>query len=301
MSPQPLYIETKIIGDMETLWNYTQDPGFHEKWDLRFSSIQYLPKKKPNDPQEFLYHTQIGLGLQVNGFGESLAVVTKGRGERTSALKFWSEEKISIIEKGAGYWKYVPEKDGIKFYTGYDYSTRWGFFGKIIDRYIFRPLMVWATAWSFDRLKNWIEKGIPPRQALQSFFTVWIASLGLGLVWIYQVLVPKLLFQDSGELQILAQTHFFPGRERDLLNLMGAAEIFFGFLIISVHQRWIHVLNILGLLLLGAGALKSGILIFTLPFNPFTLNLSMMLLSAAALPHFDNLPRAYHCVTRQRP
>lgn len=27
---------------------------------------------------------------------------------------------------------------------------------------MFHPLIGWATAWSFDRLRLWIERGIPP-------------------------------------------------------------------------------------------------------------------------------------------
>jgi hypothetical protein len=298
MNRKPLYIETKIRCDMETLWKTTQDPGSHEKWDLRFSSIHYLPKKKTNDPQKFLYTTRIGFGLQVSGLGESVATRAKDGGERTSVLKFWSREPLSIIRKGAGFWKYVPEKDGIKFYTGYDYDTRWGFLGSLFDRFVFRPLMVWATAWSFDRLKNWLEKGIAPRQALLSFLTVAGISLGLGVVWIYQGLVPKLLFADSGEIGILKQLGLCPGHERDLLAAIGIGEILFGLLMFLRQRRWVHVLNLLSLVVLGAGALKSSPLLYTLPFNPFALNFSMMVLSGAALLHFENLPRPDRCVTR---
>src|SRR5215469_8438115 len=34
--------------------------------------------------------------------------------------------------------------------------------GRVTDRFLFRPFLGWATAWSFDRLRVWIEHGIPP-------------------------------------------------------------------------------------------------------------------------------------------
>ena len=71
MKRRPLYIETLIECDMDTLWARTQDPGQHQLWDLRFSRIEYLPKAHPEEPQKFLYATRLGFGLQVDGIGES--------------------------------------------------------------------------------------------------------------------------------------------------------------------------------------------------------------------------------------
>jgi hypothetical protein len=34
----------------------------------------------------------------------------------------------------------------IRFFTWYDYEIRFGIFGKLIDRWVFRPLLGWATA-----------------------------------------------------------------------------------------------------------------------------------------------------------
>ncbi|MBO0517940.1 hypothetical protein J0695_40355, partial [Streptomyces beijiangensis] len=42
----------------------------------------------------------------------------------------------------------------------------WGRCGAVADRLVFRPLMGWATAWSFDRLRLWCERGTHPRAAL---------------------------------------------------------------------------------------------------------------------------------------
>jgi len=114
----------------------TQDPALHQRWDLRFSSITYLPKSH-NEPQRFLYQTRIGFGLAISGEGESVGE-QNGSGERTSALRFWSEDPRSLIADGSGYWKYIEADPGIRFFTWYDYKTRYGAPALIFDRLIFR-------------------------------------------------------------------------------------------------------------------------------------------------------------------
>jgi hypothetical protein len=85
---------------METLWEYTQNPDMHEQWDLRFSTIKYLPKKHENEAQRFLYTTKIGFGLSVSGEGETVGTRIHN-GLRTSSLKFWSDQPISLIKEGS--------------------------------------------------------------------------------------------------------------------------------------------------------------------------------------------------------
>ncbi|MDF2719207.1 MAG: hypothetical protein K0R28_6132, partial [Paenibacillus sp.] len=34
-----IYVELDIRAGMDALWNRTQTPEMHEKWDLRFSEI----------------------------------------------------------------------------------------------------------------------------------------------------------------------------------------------------------------------------------------------------------------------
>lgn len=300
MKRRPLYIETKINCDFDTLWTNTQEPSIHQQWDLRFTEIEYLPKNDPTDPQKFLYSTKIGFGIKVDGIGESVATKTKDNGESTSVLKFSSDSKISLIKQGSGYWKYVPEADGIKFFTGYDYETRWGLFGKLIDKFVFRPIMIWATAWSFDCLKNWIEKGLHPKQALNAQISVLLVNLTLGIIWIYQGLIPKILFTDTGEIEILRQSGLFNGNEENLLTIIGIAEIAFGVALIFIHRKVLQYLNILGLCLLTVGAIFSDLMIFTLPFNPFSLNISMVALSIIAILNFSDLPKASNCITKQK-
>lgn len=47
MSRKPIYVEIDIQAPIEKAWDYTQNPHLHEQWDLRFTSITYIPKKAP--------------------------------------------------------------------------------------------------------------------------------------------------------------------------------------------------------------------------------------------------------------
>ena len=47
MSRKPIYVEIDIQAPIEKAWDYTQNPHLHEQWDLRFTSITYIPKKHP--------------------------------------------------------------------------------------------------------------------------------------------------------------------------------------------------------------------------------------------------------------
>jgi hypothetical protein len=129
-----IYVEILIRGNMDDLWQKTQEPKLHGRWDLRFSQIDYLPRAA-GEAQKFLYSTRIGAGLQIRGEGESTGERDDSSGQRTSALKFWSKDPKSLIEFGSGYWQYVPDERGIRFLTAYDYRTRFG------------ALARWLTGW----------------------------------------------------------------------------------------------------------------------------------------------------------
>ncbi|MCI3273168.1 hypothetical protein [Streptomyces cylindrosporus] len=172
MSRTGLYIEARIRADLDDLWNRTQEPSRHQRWDLRFSEITYLPRVK-DEPQHFRYATRVLPFLTIAGTGVSAGERERPDGTRTSALRFSSPHPLSLLAEGSGYWRYVPDGDAVRFLTGYDYRPRWGTFGTLADRLLFRPLMGWATAWSFDRLRLWLERGITPERALRN----WLAEL----------------------------------------------------------------------------------------------------------------------------
>src|SRR4051794_30343663 len=106
-----IYVEIRICGPMEELWRLTQSPDLHARWDLRFTDIEYLQRPDESQPQQFLYATRVGFGLAIEGKGETVGQRDGATGERTSALKFWSDDPKSIIREGVGYWRYVPTVD----------------------------------------------------------------------------------------------------------------------------------------------------------------------------------------------
>jgi hypothetical protein len=299
LKTNPLYVETLIECTLDDIWKHTQEPDVHQKWDLRFSEIMYLPKENNDAKQQFHYRTNVGFGLGVSGKGESVGTKSKSNGESTSVLKFWSDHTLSLITTGSGYWKYIPQAGGIKFLTGYDYKVRWGIIGKIIDKLIFRPLISWATAWSFDALKLWIEQKIDPKYSISRYITYLFAKLTLVFIWVYMGLIPKIICKDSGELDMIKGIRLFEGIEVIVINAVGVLEILFGLALLLIgRKKWLHYINI------GALGILTSIGIFAnpqsavAPFNPVTITVAMIALSLIILVNLDNLPNAGNCIRK---
>ncbi|TXK83542.1 DoxX-like family protein [Paenibacillus sp. N3.4] len=296
MPRKPIYVEIMIQTDIESLWKYSQDPVLHESWDLRFSEIQYLPKSKESDLQQFKYATKIGFGMRIEGLGETYSTYEKDD-VRTSVLKFSSDQSLSLIREGAGFWKYIPTDGGVRFITRYDYQTRFGKVGEWFDQLIFRPMMGWATAWSFDRLRLSLEKEISPRVSFSRSLTDLLCISILSVDWIYQGLVPKLLVQNSGEMDILQSTGLFHGYESIVLAVMGICEISFGLFLLLLGRKWrkiMYLLNLILMVLLGISAIGQPH-VYVEPFNPISLNVSMIALSLVGLLQLHDLPDASRC------
>ena len=102
-----------------------------------------------------------------------------------SSLRFDSADPKSLIREGAGYWRYVEDGGILRFFTWYDYRVRFGILGRAVDRTIFRPVMGWATAWSFDRLRLWAEEGIPPEQTMQMSAIHALTRAALAFLWLW--------------------------------------------------------------------------------------------------------------------
>jgi len=293
-----IYVEIPIRASMDELWEKTQDPQLHQRWDLRFTQIQYLPRQG-GQPQKFLYRTRVGFGLKIDGEGESIGERDGEGGARTSSLKFWSEDRKSLIRMGSGYWKYVPAENSIRFFTSYDYETRFGVFGKLIDRWLFRPLLGWATAWSFDRLRLWIEKGISP-EASRDRALVYALSRGtMAFIWFYHGLVPKLLYHDKIELDLLSRIAP-PERLHTAATLAGLVEVAFALLLLVLWRRSWPLWLTVALMLAGIPVVAiSAPEYLTAAFNPLTLNLSIAALALIAIIARRDLPSAARC--RRKP
>src|SRR5688572_6660603 len=191
-----VYVQIDMRTSMERLWELTQTPGPHQRWDLRFTDIQYLPRPDPNEAQRFLYATRIGFGAEIRGEGETAGSHEKD-GQRSSALRFWSDDPRSLIHAGSGYWRYTPREGGVRFVTGYDYDVRFGFLGRVVDRLVFRPLVGWATAWSFDRLRLWLEQDIPPEVLIRQSLVHLLARVAVASIWLWHGIMPKLIHKHA--------------------------------------------------------------------------------------------------------
>ena len=275
---------------MDALWAATQEPGQHQRWDLRFGAIEYLPRVD-GEPQRFTYATTIGPGLTLAGTGESLGDRDRPDGSRWSGLKFWADDWRSIIEAGAGYWRYVPTDDGIRFLTRYDYRPRWGLAGEVLDRWTVRPVFGWATAWSFDRLRLWLEEGIAPERARDQALAHAAAVAGLGGVWLYQGVVPKLWKVDADEVRPWRRVGLAEGRARWAVRAAGAAEVAFGIATLARSgRRWPFVVTAVAMPVLGVSVAITDRRAFTRAFNPATLNWAMTALAVVALATMDGRP-----------
>jgi len=292
-----IYVEILIHAPMERVWQLTQEPDLHQRWDLRFSRIEYLPRPNPEEPQRFLYETRIGFGLAIRGTGESIATRTAEDGSATSSLRFASEDALSLICEGAGYWRYIPTMDGVRFLTWYDYRTRFGGVGAFANKLVFQPLMGWATAWSFDCMRRWAEEEIPPMVSIRFALLYALCRVGLAFVWVWHGLVPKLLFHDADELRMLQQS----GLHTQWLPWVGGAEVLLGLLTLLLW-RWRGMFALQIVLMVAASmsvAMKSSEYV-TNAFNPVTLNLCVVLLAVLGWVSAKYVPSAARCL-RTRP
>jgi len=286
---------------MDELWRLTQTPGLHVCWDLRFTDIEYLPRSDETEPQQFVYATRIGFGLSIQGKGETVGQRDGANGERTSALKFWSDDPKSLIREGAGYWSYVPSEDGLRFLTSYDYRVRFGALGRFFDSIVFRPLIGWATAWSFDRLRLWIENGIDPVSSLQRSLIHLVARTSLAFVWLYHGAIPKLIYRHADELVMIQQGGVSETIAPLVVQMIGWAEVIFGLaMLFWFRQRWPLILTIVLMIGATAGVVIISPQFLVAAFNPVSLNVLMVALASVGLLVGRDLPSARRCL-RQEP
>ena len=295
-----IYVETFIAGSIDDLWEKTQNPELHQRWDLRFTEIQYLPRPDENAPQQFLYTTRIGFGKSISGMGETVGTRQNDH-LRTSALKFWSDDPKSLIKTGSGFWRYEQLDDGVRFLTGYNYNTRFGRLGRYFDRLVFRPMIGWATAWSFDCLRLWVEQGIAPAISIQKSLIHALARFALIFIWFYQGLVPKLLTLNADEVALMSAS----GTPHDLIStsirLLGLLEIIFALILVFTwNHRRILLLNIPLMMIALLGVLFTASSYLTAAFNPVTLNLSVIIFALIAYISSAHIPSASRCIRKEK-
>lgn len=298
---KPIYVETVIHTEMEQLWKATQNPAQHQQWDLRFSEIQYKPKVE-GEPQEFSYRTKIGFGIAVEGWGKSIGSFHAEDGSRTSSLHFGTDQKISIIKEGRGYWKYIPNSDqSVQFLTQYNYEPSFGWFGRIVDFYFFRPLMGWATALSFDVVKRWLEKGETPTLQFFRFFSHVFLTAFFIFTWLYHGIVPKLIAMHPNEISMITNVLPLTTAQGEVITLIaGVMEILFAviWMVYRDKGKLFYIQTIIFPILM-IGAIVSDFDSIFQPFNPLTFNLALFVLSVIGVLISKDIPTAKNC-KRQR-
>jgi len=294
MSDDSIYVERFVDGPLDLVWERTQEPDEHERWDLRFSEITYLPRED-DEPQRFTYATRIGFGLAIEGTGESIATNEDGE-ETTSVLAFESDSPLSLISEGRGFWRYVETDDGLRFLTEYNYETRWGRLGTIVDSVAFRPLLGWATALSFDVLARWVAEGTTPETSYRTILAHALARVGLALIWIYQGLVPKLLVSHPAEHAPFNQLGL-GAISGEAVVALGVLEIAFGVaLLVWWRSSWLVYIAGLLPVVLTAGAVVADPSVALGPYNPVVTTVGMAALGGIAGSLAGRIPTAGNCL-----
>ncbi|WP_372369265.1 DoxX-like family protein [Candidatus Uabimicrobium sp. HlEnr_7] len=113
----------------------------------------------------------------------------------------------------------------------------------------------------------------------------WISNIAIGITWIYQGLIPKIIFTHPQEVAMVEHNGYFTTEQSiNIVVFAGVLECFFGLLfIITQKYNFLHFLNILALsvLLVSAFLIENSLFIF--PFNPPTLSITMVALSLISL------------------
>ena len=97
-----IVVEVLIEAPVAEVWELSQNPDEHVKWDIRFSEIRYLDSRDDKGRPALLYKTKIGFGLSVCGFG----YYAHSTDHEKSVFLFDSNDWKSLITKGRGLWLY---------------------------------------------------------------------------------------------------------------------------------------------------------------------------------------------------
>src|SRR5258707_5056309 len=91
-----------------TLFPYTTLFRSHERWDLRFSRIEYLPRPDPSQPQRFRYSTRIGFGVAIAGEGDRKSTRLNSSHANISYAVFCLKKKKRITHTRAQHQQISP-------------------------------------------------------------------------------------------------------------------------------------------------------------------------------------------------
>ena len=188
---------------------------------------------------------------------------------------------------------------GVRFITQYEYETRFGVAGRALDL-AFRPLLGWATAWSFDRLRLWLERGAEPAATLERSLVHWIGRGTLAFIWLFHGIVPKLL-APAGEIDLVTRTGIPSPLAPSLVLAAAAFEIALGVGILILRDVR-PLLALSTVLAIGLAVVTSARMpqLVVAPFQPITLGAAMVGLALVAVAADRDLPRARRCLRKPR-
>ncbi|ASQ90618.1 hypothetical protein CHL67_06485 [Prosthecochloris sp. GSB1] len=118
-----------------------------------------------------------------------------------------------------------------------------------------------------------------------------ICKVVLAFSWIYQGAVPKIVCRSPGEAALLGHVVKAYELACSLVTWMGYGEILFGLFLLFTFRSWVFLFNILALFLLLVYVALFQPDLFTLPFNPLTLNVSLIGVSLIAFMELSNMHR----------
>ena len=99
-----IVVEAIIPAPVELVWERTQTPEPHVKWDIRFTHIKYLDETDERGFNLMDYRTDVVFGIEVQGIGRYLQTTPPHH----STFEFESSDWKSIITLGRGIWLYEP-------------------------------------------------------------------------------------------------------------------------------------------------------------------------------------------------
>ena len=111
-----------------------------------------------------------------------------------------------------------------------------------------------------------------------------LIQIALAVLWIYQGLIPKILFQSTAEIAIWQSMGLELTLAKICVALSGMIEMIFGCtFVIWPRAIILHQLNILGLAGLLLLIMLTNPLQLTTAFNPVVMNMAMIVISMLAI------------------
>lgn len=164
---------------------------------------------------------------------------------------------------------------------------------------VFRPLIGWATAWSFDRLRLWLESKTDPSQAARQTVVHGAARLAQAGIFAYHGLVPKLLGPHPDEVSMLRDAGVPAERIGAAVSASGVGELFLAFCLLWFWRRsWPPVVTVALMIAATIGVALSSPQYLRAAFNPLSLNLAVGVLALIDVVTLEGLPSASRCLRR---